>query len=137
MLYVAILRSAGIPARPVAGVSVDASRQARPHYWAEFLIEGIGWVPADPAFGFGPGGEATPSAASREGAEAADFYFGNVDNDRIAFSRGTVALSPQIPGSRTQAPARGYSLHSAREEAFASIQSYSSFWSDISIVGIY
>jgi transglutaminase-like putative cysteine protease len=137
MLYVALLRYAGIPARPVAGVSVDAARTARTHYWAEFRIEGIGWVPADPAFGYGPGGEAAPSAPAREGMNATDFYFGNVDNDRIAFSRGTLSLSPQLPGSRTQAPPRGYSLHGVREEASASIQSYSSFWSDISIVGIY
>jgi transglutaminase-like putative cysteine protease len=137
MLLCALLRAGGVPARPVAGVRIDAARLARPHYWAEFHAEGLGWVPMDPAFGFSPLGQEAPANRLREGIPAADYYFGDLDNDRVAFSRGIQTLLPQLPKSRCSAPARAYSLHSIREEASPSIQSYSSFWSDIEVKGIY
>lgn len=50
---VAVLRAAGIPARPVIGVdeaSDGTSRAVRTTYrvWAEFFLPGSGWVPFDP-----------------------------------------------------------------------------------------
>lgn len=50
---VAVLRSAGIPARPVIGVDeapAGSSRNVRTTYtvWAEFFLPGSGWVPFDP-----------------------------------------------------------------------------------------
>ena len=45
---VAMLRAAGIPARPVIGLS-ELSRQAKePTTWAEFFLPGSGWVPFSP-----------------------------------------------------------------------------------------
>jgi len=51
---VAVLRAAGIPARPVIGVNeaeTDSQRKVRTTYttWAEFFLPGSGWVPFDPA----------------------------------------------------------------------------------------
>ncbi len=61
MLFVALLRAVGIPARTVSGfVSSGFSVPPPPplgaaasssHLWAEFYVEGIGWVPVDPTFG--------------------------------------------------------------------------------------
>ncbi len=137
MLLVALLRAGGIPARPVAGVRVDGVRDSAVHYWAEFRAEGLGWIPVDPAFGHGPLGDATPSRSAREGISARDYYFGNLDNDRIAFSHGFCQLLPQLPKSRVIAADRGYSLHSIREELSPSIQHFTSFWSGVEIKGIY
>lgn len=60
-VFVALLRAAGIPAREVFGIRAGASEYSSAygvkgdeittaqHCRAEFYIDGIGWVPADPA----------------------------------------------------------------------------------------
>ena len=51
-LYCALLRAAGIPARMVAGYLVgDAGKPTRRHFWDEFYVETLGWVPVDPLLG--------------------------------------------------------------------------------------
>jgi transglutaminase-like putative cysteine protease len=132
LLYCTLLRSAGIPCQPVAGVLVNRNRQTMNHYWAEFWVDGFGWVPVDPAMGAG----AIP-APFNVYADQPNFYFGNIDSQRIAFSRGFSNLSPMDPRGRTAAHGRFYSLQNIREEAIGGIDSYSSLWGDITITGIY
>jgi len=45
---VAMLRAAGIPARPVIGVHENARERKEFRSWAEFYLEGAGWIPFDP-----------------------------------------------------------------------------------------
>lgn len=57
-LFVAILRAAGVPARIVNGFASDSKAlseyngpsgvNSRRHQWAEFYVEGEGWIPVDP-----------------------------------------------------------------------------------------
>lgn len=47
MLFAALCRSAGIPARPVWGV-VFLPKGFTSHNWDEVYIAGVGWVPVDP-----------------------------------------------------------------------------------------
>lgn len=57
-LFVAILRAAGVPARIVNGFASDSKAlveyngptglQGRRHQWAEFYVDGEGWIPVDP-----------------------------------------------------------------------------------------
>lgn len=53
ILFVAMARSAGLEARPVAGIVAQERGWAR-HAWAEVKLGG--WVPADPTFGTFPAG---------------------------------------------------------------------------------
>lgn len=53
ILFVALARSAGLEARPVAGI-VAQERTWNRHAWAEVRLGG--WVPADPTFGTFPAG---------------------------------------------------------------------------------
>ena len=53
ILFVALARSVGLEARPVAGLVAQEPGWAR-HTWAEVKLGG--WVPADPAFGTFPAG---------------------------------------------------------------------------------
>jgi transglutaminase-like putative cysteine protease len=132
LLYCTLLRSAGVPCQPVAGVLVSRNRQTMNHYWAEFWIDGFGWIPVDPAMGAG----AVPALFSVN-VDQPRFYFGNIDSQRIAFSRGFFNLSPMDPRGRTATQSRFYSLQNIREEAIGGIESYSSLWGDITITGIY
>ena len=131
LLYCTLLRSAGIPCQPVAGVLINRSRQTVNHYWAEFWIDGFGWIPVDPAMGAG----AVPGYQAYEGQS--NYYFGNIDSQRIAFSRGFINLSPMDPRGRTVSHGRSYSMQNLREEVIGGIESYSSLWGDITITGIY
>jgi transglutaminase-like putative cysteine protease len=137
LLYVAMCRSLGIPAAPVSGVWMDERQATHPHWWAEFFIDGLGWIPVDPAFGsLAPGALAGPTR-DKEGLDRRAYYFGNMDNDRIVFSRGFASLVPQEPNSTLKPHGRFYSLQTITEEASAGIESYTSFWSDIEITGVY
>jgi transglutaminase-like putative cysteine protease len=130
LLYCTLLRSEGVPCLPVAGVLVNRNRQTMLHYWAEFWVDGLGWIPVDPAMG-ASAPEITPSYANPSRA-----YFGSVDSQRIAFSRGFSGLSPMDPRGRTVTRGRSYSLQNLWEEAVG-IDHYTSLWGDIIITGMY
>ncbi|MDR2479848.1 MAG: IPT/TIG domain-containing protein [Treponema sp.] len=132
LLYCTMLRAAGVPSLPVAGVLVSRNRQVIRHYWAEFWIDGLGWIPVDPVLGAG----AVPPPFNIRG-DRASFYFGNLDNQRIAFSRGISTLSPMDPRGRPVSHSRSYALQNLWEEASGGIESYSSLWGDIIISGVY
>lgn len=128
LLFCSLARSAGVPAIPVSGVLVNRN-EALKHYWAEFWIDGFGWVPLDPALGAG---------AAPEGFEPREngaWYFGNLDNRRIAFSRGETVLSRMDPRGRTASRSR--ELQNIWEEAVGGLESYSSLWGDVTITGAY
>jgi Transglutaminase-like enzymes, putative cysteine proteases len=86
-LFIALARAKGIPARPVVGYwAVSGLEQT--HVWAEFYLEGIGWIPADPTVG--------QSQPSRNGIP--DFYFGNMDNQRVILNKGfNIPMAPPAP----------------------------------------
>ncbi len=133
VLFCALTRSLGIPTRPVAGYLIDPGKHTFRHYWAEFYVEGIGWIPVDPAMGEG---------TQRLGYTAADFrpqeyYFGNLDAGRIAFSKGVIALNPMRPEGRAIRRTDVPSLQSIHEEAAGNLFGYSASWSDLKILGIY
>jgi transglutaminase-like putative cysteine protease len=142
LLYCTLLRSAGVSCQPVAGVLAGRNRLTMNHYWAEFWLDGLGWIPVDPAMG----AAALKDKAEREklipasysiAAEQPIFYFGNIDSQRIIFSRGFANLSPMDPRGRTVAHNRSWSLQNIQEEVIGGIESYSSLWGDVTITGIY
>ena len=131
LLYTAMARTASIPCIPAAGVLIDRFGQTTRHYWAEFWIDDFGWIPVDPAMGAG----IISTSVSRE--NAIDFYFGNMDNQRIIFSRGEIALSQMESRGRTVSHTQSYSLQNLWEEASGGLDSYTSLWGDVTISGIY
>jgi transglutaminase-like putative cysteine protease len=133
VLFCALTRAAGIPSRPVAGYVIDAGRRAFRHYWAEFYVEGIGWIPVDPLLGEGslrvgyPGTDFRPQ----------EYYFGNLDAGHAAFSRGVILLNPMKPEGRAIRRSDVPSLQSIHEEAAGNLFGYSAAWSDLQILGVY
>jgi len=132
LLFTAMARAAGLPCVPVAGVLVDRYGQTIRHYWAEFWIDDFGWVPVDPVLGAG----AIPATFNTK-EDHVNYYFGNIDNQRIAFSRGELYLSQIENRGRLVSVYQSYSLQNIWEEASGGLESYSSLWGDIIITGIY
>jgi hypothetical protein len=75
LLFIALCRCVGIPARWQSGNTVKPTGYFGSHDWAMFYVAPYGWLYADPSVGGG---------ALREGdAELCDFYFGNLDPFRM------------------------------------------------------
>lgn len=90
-LFCALARAAGIPARPVAGHVLFKNDIVSMHFWGEFYIPKYGWIPIDPNYG-----------DESWGSEPKEFYFGNMDNRHIAFSKGKVNFAmPEEEGGKT------------------------------------
>ncbi len=78
LLFILLCRLSGIPARWQSGLSIDADSVGS-HDWAQFYVDGWGWLFADPSYG---------GSAWRAGArERHEFYFGNVDPMRMVANR--------------------------------------------------
>jgi hypothetical protein len=86
-LFIALARVKKIPARAVVGLwAVSGTNQT--HVWAEFYLEGIGWIPVDPTVG--------QNEPYRDGIR--EYYFGNMDNQRVILSKGfNIKLDPPAP----------------------------------------
>jgi transglutaminase-like putative cysteine protease len=86
-LFIALARAKKIPARSVVGFwAISGIDQM--HVWAEFYLEGVGWIPADPTIG--------QSEPYKYGIQ--DYYFGNMDNQRVILSKGfNIKLDPPAP----------------------------------------
>ena len=132
LLYAAMARAARLPCIPVAGVLISRNGQTLRHYWTELWIDGFGWLPVDPAMGAG----AIPESYTSK-QDLINYYFGNMDSQRIAFSRGELNLSQMESRGRLVSHTHSYSLQNIWEEAAGGLESYSSLWGDITISGIY
>lgn len=85
-LFIGMARAAGIPARFEIGfpLALDAHAGTIPgyHCWAEFFVNGIGWIPIDASQAW-----LDPSKK--------DYFFGALDANRVMFSLGRdIRLEP-------------------------------------------
>lgn len=130
ILFCALTRASGIPSVPVAGVLVNAAQNTNRHWWCEFYLEGFGWVPADPGLGV-----SAPLSAGETASR--DWYFGNLDSYHIAFSRGWNEQKPMNQKSRIVYKPRSFAFQPIWEESAGNIKSYTSFWGDPKVTGVY
>ena len=92
LLFINLCRIAGIPARWQSGMSLEPDYSGS-HDWAQFWLEGWGWLFCDPSYG---------GSAYRAGAaERHRFFFGNLDPLRMAANR---TFHAQIEPERQQLP---------------------------------
>lgn len=132
LLFTTFARAAGIPAVMNSGVIVEQDMSARNHWWAEFYLDTVGWIPVDPAMGAGLECEVfQPHPNPKE------FYFGNLDSQHVTFSRDINNIkSSQSAGKKVYRP-RTYALQSIWEEASNETLQYSSYWTPVQVLGVY
>lgn len=90
-LFIGEVRSLEIPARFIMGFplppSLDSGEVPGYHCWAEFYIEGTGWLPVD-------------ASEARKHPELKEMFFGGLDANRIEF---TIGRDIKIPGANSGA----------------------------------
>jgi transglutaminase-like putative cysteine protease len=88
-LFIALARARGIPARFTIGFPLGETNRGEIsgyHCWAEFYSGGI-WVPVD-------------ASEAWKNPELREYYFGHIDEDRIAFTTGRdLELKPRQHGA--------------------------------------
>ncbi len=103
-VFVALARSAGVPAREILGIRMGKKKvqdvTTWQHCWAEFFLPGYGWVPVDPGDvrkmilvkKLAPGGKAAK--------EYKEYFWGGIEPYRIALSSGRdLTLNPVQEGT--------------------------------------
>ena len=88
LLFIILCRINGIPARWQSGMAIEPTYSGS-HDWAQFYLEGWGWLFADCSYG---------GSAYRFGAkERHEFFFGNLDPMRMVATRAFQApLTPEL-----------------------------------------
>ncbi len=129
VLFTALARQAGIPARPVAGFLVYGNKETINHWWSEFYINGIGWIPVDPAMGDDMNLSDLPVRESNS-----DYYFGNIGSQHISFSRGIINIEKITPDGTVEVKERFYSFQTIHEEVSEGVDNYRAVWSPVTIV---
>jgi hypothetical protein len=132
VVFTALVRSASIPCIPVSGVLIDSELKTKNHWWSEFYIENFGWIPVDPALAAG-----LNYKPFRPVDDPRTFYFGSLDSQHIAFSRGFNEIKQSSTHSKYIYRARAYALQSIWEEATGTNINYSSLWNNPVVIGVY
>lgn len=99
-VFVGLCRAAGIPAREMFGVRINADVITKnQHCWAEFYLPGTGWVAADPADVLKAVLTNSWDKSAPETLEKQEFYWGNSEAERLELSRGRdIVLNPAQDG---------------------------------------
>ena len=99
-MFVALCRASGIPAREHFGIRINAEDISKnQHCWAEFYVKGTGWVSADPADVLKAVLKNNWSKEQEETKEKQEYYWGNLDAERIILSDGRdLRLNPAQAG---------------------------------------
>ena len=91
-LFITFCRSVGIPARSVLGMWVIPKIKQGYHAWAEFYLENIGWIPVDSSVAEGLKNKKDKDfikfIREMKNPMNPNYYFGNLDRNRIIFSKG-------------------------------------------------
>ena len=134
VIYTALLRVVEVPAYTDGGVLLNQDLQSQAHWWSEFYVDPVGWIPVDPALG---AGLEFKQWTDSDIIDSKEYYFGNMDSHHILFSRGWSQLKPFSADSKIVQQPRSFALQSIWEEANKDTAKYSSYWSVPVVKGVY
>lgn len=95
MLFSALCRSLGIPARTIGGYQMLIGGAAGTHFWAEYYLTGYGWVPVDPTVA-----EMADWVAISDEKRSAfkTYYAANLDPARLVIQKDVdTPMDPALP----------------------------------------
>ena len=134
VLYTALLRAAGIPSLTDSGILISSDLTSQAHWWCEFYIDRVGWIPVDPALG---SGLEYKKWTDSETENYRDYYFGNLDSHHVTFSRGWKELKPFNAENKIVVQPKSFALQSIWEESDENTVKYSSYWGTPVVKGVY
>ena len=94
MYFAALCRAVGIPARATGGYQMILGTPGT-HIWAEYYLEGYGWIPVDVTAA--EGGDASYNATPEELKEYKTYFFGSLDPYRFVIQKSLDL--PLVPGA--------------------------------------
>jgi len=104
MYFSALCRSLGIPARSTGGYQAIPVFSGT-HFWAEFYVEGYGWLPVDPTVA--ETADWTDEISEQQRRTFKDFFFGNLDPYRFVIQKDVdIPLTPRPSSETILAPGR-------------------------------
>ena len=132
LLFTMLGRAAGIPTIMDSGVIVQQDMTARNHWWAEFYLDTVGWIPVDPAMGAG-----LMCKIFQPQENPRNYYFGNLDSQHVTFSRDINNIKSSLGTGKKVYRSRTYAVQSVWEEASDETLQYSSYWAPVQVLGVY
>lgn len=95
--FAALCRSLGIPARSVGGYQIFPPGNGDTHFWAEYYLEGYGWIPVDVTAAETADWAYNVTDEQRHQFKA--YYFGSLDPYRYIIQKDVdIPLTPNPPG---------------------------------------
>ena len=119
LLFSTLCRASDIPCMPISGVITDEDKTYL-HWWVEFYIDSYGWVPLDIGMALD-----IPFVSKVENKK--DYYFGNLDGNRVSFSHGEKEILQMTVAGKIYSRERNFAFQSFWEETL-NINSYTCFW---------
>ena len=96
MYFAALCRSLGIPARAAGGYQIFPPANGGTHFWAEYYLEGYGWIPVDVTAA--ETADWSYNATPDERHQFKAYYFGSLDPYRYVIQKDVdISLTPD-PG---------------------------------------
>jgi transglutaminase-like putative cysteine protease len=128
-----LLRAAGIPARTMSGYLVGGGpEKVFRHFWNEFYIETLGWVPMDTFLG---DVTALSPVSGETGLDLKTYYFGNLDNRHVTFTKGLETASRMSPDGTVRRRSDYPFLSTIHEESVGGITGYTGVFEDLREIG--
>ncbi len=119
LLFSTLCRASDIPCVPISGIIMD-NLKTYLHWWVEFYIDSYGWVPLDIGMALN-----IPFVSKVENKK--DYYFGNLDGNRVSFSHGEKEILQMTVAGKIYSRERNFAFQSFWEETL-NINSYTCFW---------
>ncbi|MDN7023834.1 transglutaminase domain-containing protein [Methanoculleus sp. FWC-SCC1] len=95
MLFAALCRAVGIPARAIGGYQMLVTETPSCHFWAQYFVPGYGWVPTDLTLAEAGEWFAIPD---EKRAQLQEYYGHNLDPARFVIQkRVDVPMDPALP----------------------------------------
>lgn len=131
-LFCSLARAVRVPSRLISGYIIDTGNKSIKHYWNEFYIEQLGWIPIDCVLGDNKKFGNFPMVE-----DAKTYYFGNLDNRHITLTKGIIELKQMSSDGNLVLRNDVAGLQTIHEEYTGSITSYSSQWNSLEVLGVY